>query len=569
VAGYVLSASFSPDGRYALPGGEDGAVKLWDAETGALLKAFYGHGGAVRSAAFSPDGKYLVSNGSDNTVRIWEAESGRPVRTIADLLGYPASLSYSTDGKRILAGAMDGTVRLYNAADGKEVAQFVGFTDKEWVAITPEGYYNASVRGDARINVLTDSTVYGIDSYRSTFYNPRILEARLAGRTDPAPAGRAEPAIQNAAAFTPPVVVIRSPQNGAGLNAGRTELSVSVADQNQPLKTIRVLVNGRLAGSDELAGLSGSKGLTVRASTLEVSGNENRVDFRFPLNLQPGLNRIEVIAANPYSEGRDTVEVNCRARAGGTLLPNLWFLAIGVNRYDDPAIPNLDYAVADARDIIEVFKAQQGKLYRQVNSLLIADGAAVAPTAENIRNNLGFLRQAGQRDVVMLFISGLGVNDEGDSYFFLPSDAGFDSGGGLRQSRAIPNRDIRSILDVPGQKLVFIDSCHSEGTSGRKTKAVENNSLVRELMDAGTVIFTSSRGSELSQERKEYGHGVFTCAIIQGMKGEADLIKNGVITMKELDTYVSETVPRLTGGAQHPTTDTPDGYVNFSVANVK
>jgi hypothetical protein len=50
------------------------------------------------------------------------------------------------------------------------------------------------------------------------------------------------------------------------------------------------------------------------------------------------------------------------------------------------------------------------------------------------------------------------------------------------------------------------------------------------------------------------------------MKGEADLVRDGRITMKELDTYVSESVPSLTGGAQHPTTTTPDGYINFSVA---
>jgi hypothetical protein len=39
--------------------------------------------------------------------------------------------------------------------------------------------------------------------------------------------------------------------------------------------------------------------------------------------------------------------------------------------------------------------------------------------------------------------------------------------------------------------------------------------------------------------------------------------------MKELDTYVSERVPSLSGGAQHPTTTTPDGYVTFNVALVE
>jgi uncharacterized caspase-like protein len=89
------------------------------------------------------------------------------------------------------------------------------------------------------------------------------------------------------------------------------------------------------------------------------------------------------------------------------------------------------------------------------------------------------------------------------------------------------------------------------------------------LKDTSTVILTASRGNQLSQERPELGHGVFTYAIIQGMRGAADLVQDGTVTMKELDTYVSETVPRLTDGLQQPVTDTPDGYVNFIVADVR
>ena len=53
---------------------------------------------------------------------------------------------------------------------------------------------------------------------------------------------------------------------------------------------------------------------------------------------------------------------------------------------------------------------------------------------------------------------------------------------------------------------------------------------------------------------------------MQGMKGEADLIPDGKITMKELDIYVSEKVPALTDGAQHPTTMTSVSYINFNMA---
>jgi hypothetical protein len=39
--------------------------------------------------------------------------------------------------------------------------------------------------------------------------------------------------------------------------------------------------------------------------------------------------------------------------------------------------------------------------------------------------------------------------------------------------------------------------------------------------------------------------------------------------MKDLDAYVSRRVPEITGGAQHPITDAPDGYANFPIAIVR
>jgi ribosomal protein S18 acetylase RimI-like enzyme len=563
---YVNSVAVSPDARRIVSGSGDGTIKVWDAETGREIRTLAGHNDWVRSVVWSPDARRIVSGSADSTLKIWDAETGREIRTLAGHSAVVLSVAVSPDARRLVSGSGDGTIKVWDAETGREIASFIGFTDGEWLVMSPDGYYNASAGGDRYLNVRINNEVYGIDQYRSTFYKPQVLEARLAGRPDPLPLMAAE--IQDAASFEPPVVVIRSPEHGAALGTAQTELSVSIVDQRQPIKNITITVNGRLVGSNELGGLTGSRGLSVVNTGITVLGNENRVDFRFPLSLSPGTNRIEVRATNPYAEGRDAVELTYQTTAQN-ILPNLWILAIGINRYDTTQIQNLDYAVNDAREIINVFKAQEGKLYRQVNSLLIADGAAVTPTKDNIIDNLGFLKGAGQRDVVLLFIAGHGMNDDGGNYYFMPSDAAFNTDGSIRPSKAISYRDIQAVLDVPGQKLVFIDSCHSEGVSGRKTRGADSDQLVRALQDNSTVIFTASRGSELSQESREYGHGVFTYSIIQGMRGAADLIRDGVVTMKELDTYVSERVPQLTGGTQHPVTNTPDGYVNFTVADVK
>ena len=561
----TYSGCYSPDGKQFISGFSN-SIKLWDTITGNELKTFSGTGW-INKLDYSPDGKQIISGHENGDIKIWDASAGKEIKTISGHISGVRSVKFYPNGKQILSGSRDGTVRIWDNSTGKEVAQFISFTDSEWIVLTPDGYYNASPNGDKHLNVRVGNNVYGIDQYRSTFYKPQIVEARLQGRSDPV---RIAGTIQDLAANEPPVVVIRNPENGAGLSLGQIELSVSVIDQKQPVKNIKIMVNGRLVGGEEMRGLTGTRGLSQVGTGINVMENLNRIEFRFPLTLTAGENHIEVIASNQYSEGRDSVRVNYRqASTRQNILPNLWILAIGVNRYDDNSVPNLNYAVNDARAIIDAFKTQKGKTYRQVNSMLIADGAALAPTKENIVDNFSFLSKAGQRDVVMLFIAGHGMNDDGGNFYFLPSDAAFNADGTIRPSRAISHRDIQAVLDIPGQKLVFIDACHSEGASGKKTRSADNNQLVRSLQDNSTVIFTSSRGSQLSQEDPKLGHGIFTYAIVQGMKGAADLIKDGTITMKELDTYVSETVPKLTNGLQHPTTTTPDGYINFIVAEIK
>jgi len=171
---------------------------------------------------------------------------------------------------------------------------------------------------------------------------------------------------------------------------------------------------------------------------------------------------------------------------------------------------------------------------------------------------------------VLLFIAGHGINDDDGSFYFMPGDVVFNADGSIRPSRAVSYRDIQSVLEMPGQKLVFIDTCHSQGAGSGAARRTDTNHLVRSLQqNNSTVIFTSSRGDQPSLEIDEFGHGVFTYAIVEGMNGRADFLSKGNVTMKELDAYVSLKVPELTSGRQQPTTSTPDGYVNFIVADLK
>jgi uncharacterized caspase-like protein len=320
------------------------------------------------------------------------------------------------------------------------------------------------------------------------------------------------------------------------------------------------MVNGRILGREELSAATGT-GLEPQRASFTVTGNRTSVSFQLPLSLDPGPNRVEVAAFNGFSESRRYADITWSAPAGQRpALPNLWILAIGVNSYADSNIRNLNYCVADAQSVVDSLKAQEGKRYGRVNSLLIADGERLAPTAETIRRNLGFLEGAGPRDVVLLFLAGHGVSENAGAFYFLPSDTRLNTDRTVNPATAVAGTELFSVLDAPGNRLVFIDACQSGG--------VDNDRLVRYLMDTNAFVFASSRGNELSQERAEFGHGVFTYSILNAIQGVPAARAEGNVSVLSLGGFVSTDVPRITDDRQHPSAYSL-GFYDFPLALVQ
>jgi hypothetical protein len=356
-------------------------------------------------------------------------------------------------------------------------------------------------------------------------------------------------------------VSILSPAKGTRVEEGTLDLSVFAEDQNQPIKYIRVKINGQLLSRSDILNPQGN--VTQDAQGLAVLGNQKRLeDLTFSVKLKPGQNRIEVLASNGYSTEGDTVEVFWYTE---DMPPTLWIIAIGVNNYKDRKIQNLEWAVHDAKEIVDIFKAQKNRVYQDVKDLLlVSDYQNTTATRANIVDNFeSFLKEVHQRDLVLLYISGHGVKKQ-TGYYFLPYDAAFGPDNTILPSQAISHRDIRMILEGPGKKIIFMDTCHSAAVTGRSINALNNSAMVDELQDYA-VILSSSRDDEASLETAEYRHSLFAYAIIEGMKGKADAGRDGKITMKELMDYVSKTVREISGDKQNPYSPQTE-LVDFEIA---
>jgi hypothetical protein len=513
----------------------DNNIHICDTETGKEMGVLSGHGGSITSLLYSPDGKKMLSGSVDGTIRVRDMEQGESGKEIARFA------SFSGADTQIASATRDIAV--------EEIAEKAASIDGEWIAITPDGYYQASPRGDRYLNVRVGNTVSGIDSYRSVFYNPELVRARLAGRPDPA--SKADVTIQDAASFTPPVVTVRAANTTT--TTGTADISVTVSDKNRPVKNIKVLVNGTLLGREDLRKARG-RGLGPEKTSFTVTGDLKEVTFRLPVPLEPGENTIEVTAFNGYTDSRSSAAVTWRTNQR-LPPPNLRILAIGVNKYDDSRIRSLNYCVSDARGIIDSFEAQAGKHYARVDSLLIADGAAITPTAANIRDKLKWLDQAGPRDVIILFLAGHGIT-AGNNFYFLPKDASLTTGNTLDTAKAISDRDILSVLDAPGKRLIFIDACQSGGVDG--------NLMTRVLMESNGLVFTAAQGSERSSEFEDLKHGIFTYSIMEGLRGKyntrgAKDIKILPLSVSVAD-YVSKEVERRTRETREPLSQNPKVY---------
>jgi len=560
---FITRLVFSADGRTIVSLSIDGEMIAWDLASRTLIARIEASP-IYRSAAISEDGRLVATAQRGGNVGIWELPSGRLVRSLDAPLG-SEELGFSPDRKRLLI-ARFGSAHIWNLETGKELVELDTFPDGEWIAFTPEGYFNASPKGDRYVKVRIGNSIYSIDQWRATFNKPKVVEAALAtGDTARAVASIAaenpEPAALNDALPEPPFVVIKSPDNGARTPGGTVDVSFYVEDRRRPIRWLKLKVNGKEAAASDTRGASFLE--NTRAS-LDLPGDRRKFDLKVPVTLDNNENLIEVIAFNGIAEAKASVTVTAPSQRVD--LPVAWVLAIGIDKYQSDQIQSLKYAAADAEAIAAQFASQRGKLFRQVNVRIISDRAPLKPTFDTIIDNFDFVKRAGQNDVVVLFIAGHGVNDPAGDFFFLPSDADIQDDGRPRRSRAISGRELMGVLDHPGKKILFLDTCHSEAAAGRRTRSANTDQLVRELSESGAVVFSSSRGREKSQESDEWRHGAFTYALLQGLSGSADFFKDGVIKMKALDAYVSETVPKITQGAQHPITNTPDGYANFPIA---
>jgi len=125
---------------------KDRLVKLWDAETGRLLRTLPRYDGRspIQAIAFSPDGGMLASGSVDRTVRLWKI-SGEPIVTLTGHLAEVTKVAFTPDGRTLVSVDERGTAAVTHVATRQTMFELPTPAERiQGVAISPNSRRMAS-----------------------------------------------------------------------------------------------------------------------------------------------------------------------------------------------------------------------------------------------------------------------------------------------------------------------------------------------------------------------------------------------------------------------------------------
>jgi WD40 repeat protein/tetratricopeptide (TPR) repeat protein len=165
----------------------------------------------VVSAQFSPDSRRLLTTGNDGAVRVWEADTGKPVTPLMRHQRTVGSARFSGDGRRVLTFSpplpsawathlygprnAPGEVRVWHAATGEAVRQAIPALQAEF---SPDGGHALiATSGEPEEVMLPD----GLRGFRNPPLEWRLLDLTTGDTVDlpltrPDPRGWAHPTFQ-------------------------------------------------------------------------------------------------------------------------------------------------------------------------------------------------------------------------------------------------------------------------------------------------------------------------------------------------------------------------------------
>jgi uncharacterized caspase-like protein len=207
---------------------------------------------------------------------------------------------------------------------------------------------------------------------------------------------------------------------------------------------------------------------------------------------------------------------------------------IGISDYSSP-IPKLPAVANDVREMATMLGSDKGQFLAQ-NIVRLSDGEATSQKViEAIETTFAKVQPD---DSVFAYMAGHGAVVGGEYYFVAHNTNVMDI-----PSSGVPLKKIKEVFDAsPSQRaFMWLDFCHSGGIIPRDLGVEPDD---REVISR-TLEVAQGQGKLIvaactpGQKTYELGaHGLFTDALLRGLKGEAK--HDGEVTINSLFDYIDK-----------------------------
>jgi uncharacterized caspase-like protein len=439
------------------------------------------------------------------------------------------------------------------------------FAGKEFVIWMPQGYYYSSDEGDKLIGWHLnqgrerEGRFVRAGQLKKYLWSPEMVRRAIILKSASQAVLEMRPGVDNELQRLlqkrPPEFEIKVAEDQKGVPEGFVAVEVSGSDEaGAAIADFSILSNSRSVG---------------KSATRSVSGDGKTTTIQIPV--EEGENRITVTGVNEFGYLTErSVTALAKKTASDKPKGKLYVVAVGADKYpflqtDCNGRPcDLRYPVADAGEFLRTLMARSQTLYSGAEVLVLVNresldanadlagaldqiagvDAILEPESDNIADQIAdFLDKPGENDTTMVFVAGHGINIDED-YYFIPSDGRKSDPEKWKRSSLVEWSDIQKAVErAEGVRFMLLDTCHAANAF--------NPRLEKDAADARIVVFSATAANSTAAEMPELGHGVFTYAVIQGLKGGGNTSGDGVRLLGLAD-FIYREVTKITNAKQKP-----------------
>lgn len=525
----------SLDGKSVLDFTDHNYLRKGDIATGKLTTTYMQHEGKITSAACSPDGRLIITVSEDHTMKVWDNNSGKLLTTYL---------------------AIDST---------------------QWFWITSEGYYCSSRDAAKLVNFKRKDKIFRFEQFDLIRNRPDSVLKKIGYSSDNLVNFYSElvgKRLQRAgiktddwsSAFSlPEISILNGSTFPDSTDKADVQVEVLSTDHADSLKVITLWQNGV------------PKGMVAVSKADQAIGKSSRITF--PVKLAYGRNLIEVSATNIHGleSLKEVVEIRFAPRFRKK--PELYLIVIGISDYQRYPEAHLDFATKDAKNLAATFSSSP--IFAKTHLFQLTDTNVTRDTLLKLGR---YLKNATVDDYLVITYSGHGVLDKNLDFYFCTNLTNLDD----LKNTSYSFEEIEGLLKnaPPLKKVLLIDACYSGDVDksaarstdsllntgkglhigkakviipGGESKTKQQNSfeLAKEIFldlkrGSGATIISSSSGVEVSYEKDNVAHGLFTYAVLHAIDN-ASHSKFKTLLLSELMNGVIDTVTDLSKGLQVPT----------------